>query len=54
MGRDADSAALTQAAVASGADAVIEKLPHGYDADLLAFGGQYAELFTLRASQYEL
>ena len=31
MGRDADPAALTQAAVASGADTVIEKLPHGYD-----------------------
>ena len=31
MGRDADPAALTQAAEASGADTVIEKLPHGYD-----------------------
>jgi ATP-binding cassette subfamily B protein/ATP-binding cassette subfamily C protein len=31
MGRDADPAALARAAVASGADAVIEKLPHGYD-----------------------
>ena len=31
MGRDADPAALTQAAVASGADTVIEKLTHGYD-----------------------
>jgi ABC-type branched-subunit amino acid transport system ATPase component len=30
-GGDADPAALTQAAVASGADTVIEKLPHGYD-----------------------
>jgi ATP-binding cassette, subfamily B, bacterial len=31
MGRDADPAALARAAVASGADTVIEKLPHGYD-----------------------
>ena len=31
MGREADPAVLTQAAVASGADTVIEKLPHGYD-----------------------
>jgi ATP-binding cassette subfamily B protein/ATP-binding cassette subfamily C protein len=31
MGRDADPAALAQAAQASGADTVIEKLPHGYD-----------------------
>jgi ATP-binding cassette subfamily B protein/ATP-binding cassette subfamily C protein len=31
MGRDADPAALTRAAAASGADTVIEKLPHGYD-----------------------
>ena len=31
MGRDADPAALARAAVASGADTVIEKLPRGYD-----------------------
>ena len=31
MGRDADPAALAQAAVASGADTVIEKLPRRYD-----------------------
>ena len=31
MGRDADPAALAWAAAASGADTVIEKLPHGYD-----------------------
>jgi len=31
MGRDADPAALARAAAASGADTVIEKLPHGYD-----------------------
>jgi len=31
MGRDADQAALTRAAAASGADTVIEKLQHGYD-----------------------
>ena len=31
MGRDTDRAALARAAVASGADMVIEKLPHGYD-----------------------
>ena len=31
MGRDADQAALARAAAASGADTVIEKLPHGYD-----------------------
>jgi ATP-binding cassette subfamily B protein/ATP-binding cassette subfamily C protein len=31
MGRDADPAALAKAAGASGADTVIEKLPHGYD-----------------------
>ena len=31
MGRDADPDALVRAAEASGADTVIEKLPHGYD-----------------------
>ena len=31
MGREADPAALDRAAVASGADTVIGKLPHGYD-----------------------
>jgi len=31
MGRDADPATLAQAAQASDADTVIEKLPHGYD-----------------------
>ena len=31
MGRDADPVALARAAQASGADTVIEKLPHGYD-----------------------
>ncbi len=31
MGRDADPVALAKAAGASGADRVIEKLPHGYD-----------------------
>jgi ATP-binding cassette subfamily B protein len=31
MGRDADPATLATAAAASGADTVIERLPHGYD-----------------------
>jgi ATP-binding cassette subfamily B protein/ATP-binding cassette subfamily C protein len=31
MGRDADPVMLARAAAASGADTVIEKLPHGYD-----------------------
>ena len=31
MGRDADPDGLAAAAVASGADTVISRLPHGYD-----------------------
>ena len=65
MGRDGDPATLARAARASGADTVIEKLPHGYDTLLDRHfkdgvelsGGQWqriAELFTLQATQYSL